>query len=180
MGAGVPPDKYTIVQAVKLCEDLSTPAAPLGLCNSACAGLGCQYNQYPVYTQKPCTLPELASPPPPPPTSSNIGAAVLHGTSGKELACLSLDDDQTLKAPYAGADKKIAVQCCRTDLQAAGASEAEYCRRYIGSTSNCIAGVPPAKYTIVQAIKLCEDLSTPAAPLGLCNSACVGLGCQYN
>ena len=44
----------------------------------------------------------------------------------------------------------------------------------------CVGGVPPQEYTIVQAVKMCEDLSTPAAPFELCNSACANLGRGYD
>jgi hypothetical protein len=112
-------------------------------------------------------------------TSNVTGAAVLHGWTGAELACLRLDDDETTTATYApGAVKEIAVQCCRTDLPA-GTSEAGKCMRSVGGA--CVGGSPPKKFTYLEAVKQCRELSNLArGTLALFDSACGGQGCGYN
>jgi hypothetical protein len=64
-----PPRSHTFAQAVELCSGIG-----LGLCADACAGKGCHYNEYPVWTSTPCVLPPspppASSPPSPPPRPS--------------------------------------------------------------------------------------------------------------
>ena len=48
--AGDPPRPHTYAQAVSLCNSLG-----LGLCADACAGQGCGYNPYPVWTSEPAS-----------------------------------------------------------------------------------------------------------------------------
>ena len=123
-------------------------------------------------------LSPLPSPVPPSPSPPVTGAAVLHGWTGAELACLRLDDDKTTTAAYApGVVKEIAVQCCRTDLPA-GTSEAGKCMRSVGGA--CVGGSPPKKFTYLEAVKQCRELSNLGGTLALCDSACGGQGCGYN
>ena len=63
---GSPPEVYTYSGAVARCLELSTKEMPLALCDIACGGLGCGYNAFPLYSSKPCAIPDLSPPPPRP------------------------------------------------------------------------------------------------------------------
>ena len=97
------------------------------------------------------------------------------------LACLQPGvDEDTTTAPYGNTVKRIAVQCCRTDVLRQ-ASPKEKCRRYIGkSPGGCVGGSPPEAHTYSGAVAQCAMLSTAEVPLALCDIACGGLGCGYN
>jgi len=161
--AGVPPAAYTYKQAVAICAGRS-----LGLCDRSCAGTGCKYNQYPVYTNKPC---DTSTPIP------DLGAAVLDGGTGDQLYCLLPNrDETTTTAPWDGVQKNIATQCCEK-----GSSDDAGCKRFIGSDpEDCVAGKPPAAKTYAQAAAICDALSGGPLQLGLCDRSCANTGCQYN
>ena len=51
---GRPPIPYTYSGAVERCAALSTEKMPLALCDIACGGQGCGYDDSPVFSSKLC------------------------------------------------------------------------------------------------------------------------------
>jgi len=70
--SGKPPAAHTYEAAVRLCDALN-----LVLCTAdalpdvQCAGTGCQYNKWPVWSAVPCSDSAVSPPPPPPPPPSS-------------------------------------------------------------------------------------------------------------
>jgi len=185
--SGKPPGEVratTYSDAWTKCNDLD-----LELCDRSCAGLGCEYNSYPVISSQACIAPPPPSPPAGTPAIPAGGVQVVDGKDGSFLGCLEpgKNEDTTQIAREVGGKLfNIAAQCCSKN----GVGPAK-CRREVKPAENlppvCVAGQalpPPGKApranTYSQMVEICEGFSTIDDPLEPCDQSCSGGGCGYN
>ena len=175
--AGKPPVAKTYEQAAAICAARSTSILPLGLCDRSCASMGCQYNQFPVFTNKPCVLNRIP----------DGGVQIVRGDGTGDIQCLKPgQEDDVLMSPWPNAGDEIryvAIQCC-----VEGSTNDEGCRRFTGTESNvdtCVAGLANAggikAFTYSGAVAKCTTLGSEVGKdLRLCSQSCAGKGCAYN
>ena len=121
--AGVPPQALTYAQAASLCESQG-----LVVCDISCAGRGCTYDDYPVWTSNFDACAAVPRPPRPPPPPPGPVALQLTGSNARpNEICVGEDEEQQrcfdVLAPRQGAASRS--QPLVIDLHDASSDKAE-------------------------------------------------------